>query len=92
MERLSSPELKSRGHSPHLHYFIEKMMSKDAELRYQSWDEALKDAREQVEGRASLDFKSGAARGRGRGRGRGVGSRNKEGRGTGRSTGRGRRD
>lgn len=94
MERLSSPELKSRGHSPHLHYFIEKMMSKDAELRYQSWDEALTDVREQVEGRASLDFKSAAARGRGRGRG--IGTRSKEGRGTGRSSGRspgrGRRD
>ena len=86
MERLSSPELKSRGHSPHLHYFIEKMMSKDAELRYQSWDETLKDVREQVEGRASLDFK--AAAGRGRGRGRGVGTRSKEGR----PPGRGRRD
>lgn len=90
MERLSSPELKSRGHSPHLHYFIEKMMSKDAELRYQSWDEALTDVREQVEGRASLDFKAAAARGRGRGRG--VGSRAKEGRSSGRSAGRGRRD
>ncbi|MFT6833482.1 MAG: serine/threonine protein kinase [Planctomycetota bacterium] len=90
MEQLSSPELKSRGHSPHLHYFIEKMMSKDADLRYQSWDEALTDVREQVEGRASLDFKSSAARGRGRGRG--VGARGKESRSTGRSSGRGRRD
>lgn len=77
MERLSSPELKSRGHSPHLHYFIEKMMSKDAELRYQSWSELLTDVREQVEGRASLDFKAGATQQRGRGRGtkRSTGSR-----------------
>ncbi|QDV06451.1 Serine/threonine-protein kinase PknB [Planctomycetes bacterium Poly30] len=103
MERLSSPELKGRGHSPHLHYFIEKMMSKDAELRYQSWDELLKDVREQVEGRASLDFKSAASRGRGRGRGIGRGSESRggesrggesrgTGRSTGRSSGRGRRD
>jgi serine/threonine-protein kinase len=69
MEKLSSPELKGRGHSPHLHYFIEKMMSKDAELRYQSWDELINDVREQVEGLASLDYKSSAtSTGRGRGR------------------------
>lgn len=77
MERLSSPELKGRGHSPHLHYFIEKMMSKDAELRYQDWDELVTDVGEQVEGRASLDFKAGADQQRGRGRGvtgRGTGS------------------
>jgi hypothetical protein len=41
MKSLSSPELKSRGLSPHLHYFVEKMMAKDADLRYQSWDELL---------------------------------------------------
>ncbi|MEM1447637.1 MAG: serine/threonine-protein kinase [Planctomycetota bacterium] len=70
MEKLSSPELKGRGHSPHLHYFIEKMMSKDAELRYQSWEELTADVREQVEGRASLDYKSTASSARGRGRGR----------------------
>ena len=33
MESLSSPELKSRGLSPHLHYFIEKMMAKEADIR-----------------------------------------------------------
>ena len=38
--RSRSPELKSRGLSPHLHYFIEKMMAKEAELRYQSLDGA----------------------------------------------------
>ena len=86
LERLSSPELKSRGHSPHLHYFIEKMMSKDAELRYQSWTELLKDVREQVEGRASLDYKADSSSSRGRGRGaKRSGSR------AGSSSGRGRR-
>ena len=39
MEHLSSPELKSRGISPHLHYFIEKMVAKDAADRYQGWSE-----------------------------------------------------
>lgn len=86
MERLSSPELKSRGHSPHLHYFIEKMMSKDAELRYQSWDELVTDVREQVEGFASLDFKQGTSQ---RGQGRGVSGKGR-GRGTGRSSSSGR--
>jgi serine/threonine protein kinase len=65
MERLSSPELKGRGLSPHVHYFIEKMMSKEAELRYQSFEELIDDVRGQVEGRASLDFR-GDTRGRSR--------------------------
>ncbi len=56
MQSLSSPELKSRGLSPHLHYFVEKMMAKEADLRYQSWDELLADIRAQIEGRERLDF------------------------------------
>jgi len=56
METLSSPELKSRGLSPHLHYFIEKMMAKDADVRYQSWDELIQDVGGQVAGRESLDY------------------------------------
>jgi len=60
MESLSSPELKSRGLSPHLHYFIEKMMAKEADVRYQSWEELIGDIRSQLEGRESLDFTSGA--------------------------------
>ncbi|MEZ6014343.1 MAG: serine/threonine-protein kinase [Planctomycetota bacterium] len=58
MERLSSPELKSRGLSPHVQYFIEKMMAKEAELRYQNFEELIEDIRGQVEGRASLDFRA----------------------------------
>ncbi len=61
MDSLSSPELKSRGLSPHLHYFIEKMMAKEADVRYQSWEELIGDIREQLEGRESLDYQ-GAAR------------------------------
>ncbi len=72
MESLSSPELKSRGLSPHVHYFIEKMMAKDADVRYQSWDELIQDIEEQLEGRESLDFtrdaRTRAARRRGFGR------------------------
>lgn len=62
MESLSSPELKSRGLSPHLHYFIEKMMAKDKDVRYQSWSALIDDVRRQLEGRDSLDFRRGAER------------------------------
>ncbi len=58
MEHLSSPELKSRGMSPHLHYFIEKMMAKEAGHRYQTMAQLIDDVRAQVEGRASLDFEA----------------------------------
>jgi serine/threonine-protein kinase len=56
MDSLSSPELKGRGLSHHVHYFIEKMMAKDLEARYQSWAELIGDVRAQIEGRNSLDF------------------------------------
>ena len=56
MESLSSPELKSRKLSPHLQYFVEKMMAKDVADRYQSWEELLVDIRSQLEGRESLDY------------------------------------
>jgi len=56
MESLSSPELKGRALSPHLHYFIEKMMAKEAEVRYQDWKELIEDVRSQVQGRDTLDY------------------------------------
>jgi serine/threonine-protein kinase len=56
MESLSSPELKGRGISPHLHYFIEKMVAKDADHRYQCWEELIDDIRAQLAGRDDLDF------------------------------------
>ncbi len=56
METLSSPELKSRGISPHLQYFIEKMVAKEACARYQSWGELIADVRAQLAGREDLDF------------------------------------
>ena len=63
MESLSSPELKGRGISPLLQYFIEKMVAKDAGDRYQSWSELIDDVRSNVAGRDSLDFEK-EARGR----------------------------
>lgn len=68
MEHLSSPELKSRGMSPHMHYFIEKMMAKEAGHRYQTMAHLIDDVRAQVDGRASLDFESELPQRRRRGR------------------------
>ncbi len=59
MQSLSSPELKGRGLSPHLHYFVEKMMAKDKDVRYQSWEELAQDIQEQLAGREALDFRGG---------------------------------
>ena len=63
MESLSSPELKGRTISPHLHYFIEKMVAKDAEHRYQGWGELIADVKAQLAGREDLDFEAQARRG-----------------------------
>jgi serine/threonine-protein kinase len=66
MESLCSPELKGRGISAHVHYFIEKMVAKEAEARYQSWEELIEDVRGQLAGREDLDFERGARGRRGR--------------------------
>jgi len=58
-QALSAPELKGRGYSPHLSYFIEKMMAKEADVRYQSWPELIGDIAEQLKGREKLDFTKG---------------------------------
>lgn len=60
MESLSSPELKSRGFTPHLSYFIEKMMAKELEVRYQTWDDLIEDIKEQLAGFESLDYAKNA--------------------------------
>ncbi len=69
MESLRSPELKGRGLSHHLQYFVEKMMAKDAEARYQTWDELVEDIAGQLQGRDSLDFQRGIRSSRRRGPG-----------------------
>jgi serine/threonine-protein kinase len=58
MESLRSPELKSRGFSHHLQYFIEKMVAKEAGHRYQDWAELIDDVSQQLAGRADLDYES----------------------------------
>ncbi|MFT5289303.1 MAG: serine/threonine protein kinase [Planctomycetota bacterium] len=62
MDSLSSPELKGRGISPHLHYFIEKMVAKDVEDRYQGFDELIADIEQQLRGRDEMDFGAEAKR------------------------------
>ena len=58
---LTSPELKGRGLSPHLQYFVEKMMSKEAEDRYQTFAELVQDVRAHLDGRGELDRARGTA-------------------------------
>ena len=62
MDSLSSAELKGRGISPHMHYFIEKMVAKDVEDRYQGFDELIADIEQQLRGREEMDFGAGAQR------------------------------
>ena len=70
MASLESPELKGRGFSPHLHYFIEKMMSKEADHRYQSFAELIEDIAGNLEGREAMDFRKAVERPRASRRGR----------------------
>ncbi len=57
-QALSSPELKSRGVSPHFAYFVQKMMAKEADIRYQSWRELIEDIQAQLAGKKSLEYDS----------------------------------
>ncbi len=57
-ESLRSSALKGRRISPHVHYFIEKMMAKEKEIRYQSPSALLADIEAQIAGRKSLDFET----------------------------------
>jgi len=56
MEALNSSEIKNRRISKHMHYFIERMMSKEKDLRYSSPKELVDDINEQIEGFRSLEF------------------------------------
>jgi serine/threonine-protein kinase len=62
LESLSSPDVKGRV-SPHMHYFFEKMMAKDREIRYQDPLELIRDIEEQIRGRKSLTYQPGAVEG-----------------------------
>ena len=56
MEALSSTAIKNRRISKHMHYFIERMMSKDKDLRYATPKEMVEDITEQIEGFRSLEY------------------------------------
>ena len=58
---LSSEVLKSRRISPHMHYFIEKMMAKEREVRYQTPDELIADIEEQIRGKKSAEYRPDGA-------------------------------
>jgi hypothetical protein len=51
-----SSELKGRSLSPQLQYFIEKMLTKDAGVRFQSYDELINEVQGQIEGQSRLDY------------------------------------
>ncbi len=57
LEGLSSPALKGRRISPHLHYFIEKMMAKEREIRYASPKELIHDIERTIAGKKSVEFR-----------------------------------
>jgi len=80
MDSLNAPELRARDISPHLHYFISKMVAKDVNDRYQSFAELIEDVRGHLAGREDMDLgrpgadgpnrKGGSQRFRRRGRAR----------------------
>jgi serine/threonine-protein kinase len=56
LANLQSDEIKNKGISPQVLYFIEKMMAKEKEIRYQSPQEVIADIKSQMEGFKSLEF------------------------------------
>jgi serine/threonine protein kinase len=60
LQSLESPELKRRGVSPHLHYLVQKMMSKDPGERFQSWPALVGDIEALVAGSRGLDWRGDA--------------------------------
>ncbi len=63
MEALNSSEIKNRRISKHMNYFIERMMSKDKDLRYATPKELIDDINEQIEGFRSLQYRPDEAAG-----------------------------
>lgn len=56
MEGLNQHSLKGGKISVHMHYFIEKMMSKERDFRYQTAREVVDDITEVLEGAADLQY------------------------------------
>ncbi len=57
LDSLSPSALKGRKVSPHMHYFIQKMMVKDRDIRYQSPAELIRDIEEKIKGKKTLHFR-----------------------------------
>lgn len=60
MEGLNQHSLKGGKISVHMHYFIEKMMSKERDFRYQTAQEVVDDVTEVLEGAADLQYNPSA--------------------------------
>ncbi len=58
---LKSDQVKSGKISRHMHYFLEKLMAKDVDLRYQSPHEVIEDIEGLVAGYKSMQFSPEAA-------------------------------
>lgn len=58
LEALSSPELQSRRISPHMNYFVRKMMEQDRDFRYASVAELIADVEVQIRGKKTLSFET----------------------------------
>ncbi|MFH0889103.1 MAG: serine/threonine-protein kinase [Planctomycetota bacterium] len=56
LANIKSDEIKNRRISPLVLYFIEKMMAKEKEIRYQTPQEIITDIRTQMDGFKSLEF------------------------------------
>jgi len=55
LEGLSAEATKGGRISAHMHYFIEKMMAKDRNIRYQDPQQLIEDIERQVAGKKSMD-------------------------------------
>jgi serine/threonine-protein kinase len=64
-DELRAKELKGIGVSQHLHYFIQKMMARERDVRYQTPGELIADIEESLAGRSSLERRTFGARGAG---------------------------
>ncbi|OHB74733.1 MAG: hypothetical protein A2Z34_05345 [Planctomycetes bacterium RBG_16_59_8] len=59
LDALNSPLIKNKGMSRHVHYFIERMMAKDVNMRYSTPKELSEDIYEHLRGIYSIDHRQG---------------------------------
>ena len=61
-DELRAKELKGIGVSQHLHYFIQKMMARERDVRYQTPSDLIADIEESLAGRSSLERRTFGSR------------------------------